>query len=75
MAIDPLTLFSTRYSSEKHIYHMNTFCIENAKAFNMKAGGTYSYHCVLKGYRLSAYTHVVPVYAVCWLVGKYSLTF
>jgi hypothetical protein len=52
----------TRYSCENHMYHMNTFCIENAKVFNMKAGGTYSYHCVLKGYRLSAYIHVVPVY-------------
>jgi len=54
---------STRYSCENYIYHMNTFCIENAKVFNIKAGGTYSYHCVLKGYSLSAYIHVVPVYA------------
>ena len=60
--IDPVQE-STRSSCENHIYHMNTFCIENAKVFNMKAGGTYSYHCVLRGYRLSAYIHVVPVYA------------
>jgi len=30
----------TRSSCENHIYHMNTFCIENAKVFNMKAGST-----------------------------------
>jgi hypothetical protein len=60
--IDPVQE-STRYFCENHIYHMNTFCTENAKVFNMKAGGTYSYHCVLKGYVLSAYTHVVQVFA------------
>jgi len=54
---------STRYSRENHMYHMNTFCIENAKVFNMKTGGTYSCHSVLKGYRLYTYIHVVSVYA------------
>ena len=37
--VDPVQE-STRSSCENHIYHMNTFCIENAKVFNMKASGT-----------------------------------
>ena len=60
--IDPVQE-STRYSCENHIYHMNMFDIKNAKVFNMKTSGAYSYHYVLKGYRLSAYIHVAPVYA------------
>jgi hypothetical protein len=30
---------------------MNTFCGSNAEFLKVKAGGTYSYHCDLQGYR------------------------
>jgi hypothetical protein len=35
--------------SENHMKHINTRCGKNAEFFNVKAGGTYSYHCALKG--------------------------
>jgi hypothetical protein len=34
--------------SENHIKHINTMCGKNAEFLNVKAGGTYSYHCALK---------------------------
>jgi hypothetical protein len=29
---------------------MNTACGQDIECFNIKAGGTYSYHCTLKDY-------------------------
>jgi hypothetical protein len=34
---------------ENHIEHTNTHCGQNAELLGFKAGGTYSYHCALKG--------------------------
>ena len=62
--IDPVQE-STRCSCENHIYHMDMSGIENAKVFNMKASGTYNYHCVLNGYRLSAYIHLYRCTLAC----------
>jgi hypothetical protein len=33
---------------ENHMEHINTLCGQNADLLNIKAGGTYSYRCVLK---------------------------
>jgi hypothetical protein len=47
-----LTLFReiiTVYS-ENHKKHMNTLCVQNAELLKVKTGGTYSYHCTVKGY-------------------------
>jgi hypothetical protein len=35
---------------ENHTEHTNTLCGHNAEFWCVKAGGTYSDHCVLKGY-------------------------
>jgi hypothetical protein len=34
---------------ENHTQHINTLCGQNEEFLNVKAGGTYSYHCGLKG--------------------------
>jgi hypothetical protein len=34
--------------SENHIKTVNTFCEQNSELLNVKEGGIYSYHCVLK---------------------------
>jgi hypothetical protein len=33
---------------ENHMEHTNTLCGENADLFDVKADGTYSFHCALK---------------------------
>jgi hypothetical protein len=38
---------------ENRVKHINTHCGQNVKHYDVKAGGTYSNHCVLKGYVLS----------------------
>ena len=35
--------------SEIHTKHINTLCGQNVELLNVKLGGTYSKHCVLKG--------------------------
>jgi hypothetical protein len=35
--------------SENHTKAINTFCEQNLELLNIKPGGTYSYHRVLKG--------------------------
>jgi hypothetical protein len=35
--------------SENHTKYINTLCGQNAEFLNIKAGGTYNYHWVLKG--------------------------
>ena len=35
--------------SEIHTKHINTVCGQNVESCNVKPGGTYSYHRVLKG--------------------------
>jgi lipoate-protein ligase B len=49
--INWLTLFREIIAvySENHTKHMNTICEQNAELSNVQAGGTYSYHCALKG--------------------------
>jgi hypothetical protein len=37
---------------------MNTVCGQNAELLTVKAGGTYSYHWVLKGYRRCQYARL-----------------
>jgi hypothetical protein len=33
---------------ENHMEHMNTLCVRNAEFSDVKTGGTYNAHCVLK---------------------------
>jgi lipoate-protein ligase B len=35
--------------SENHMKLINTLCGKHAELLDVKAGGTYTYHCVLKG--------------------------
>jgi hypothetical protein len=34
------------FYSENHKKHINTLCVQNAEALNVKAGGTYTCHCI-----------------------------
>jgi hypothetical protein len=34
---------------ENHTEHTDTLCMQNEELLNVKAGGTYNYHCDLKG--------------------------
>jgi hypothetical protein len=43
--------------SEIHTKHINTLCGQNVEFVNVKPGGTYSDHWVLKGYLTSFITH------------------
>jgi hypothetical protein len=47
--ISRLTLFKEIIAvcSESHMKHVNTLCGQNVELLNVKAGGTYSYHCAL----------------------------
>jgi uracil DNA glycosylase len=49
--INWLTLFKEIIAvySENHTKHINTTWGQNAELLNVKSGGTYSYHCALKG--------------------------
>jgi hypothetical protein len=34
---------------ENHMEHINALCGQNAELLDIKAGGTYNYHCAFKG--------------------------
>jgi hypothetical protein len=34
---------------ENHTEHTDTLCGQNAELSNIKAGGTYNYHCAVNG--------------------------
>jgi hypothetical protein len=49
--INWLTLFKEIIAvyGENHTKRINTLCGQNVELLNLKTGGTYSYHCALKG--------------------------
>jgi hypothetical protein len=49
--INWLTLFKEIIAvyCKNHMKRINTLCGQNAELLNVKPGGTYSYHCALKG--------------------------
>jgi hypothetical protein len=71
--INWLTLFKEIIAvySQNHMKGINTLCGQNAEVLVIKAGDTYSYHCVLKSYIFKVFFIVA---AVCGGTGPRGTT-